>query len=79
VQANRDKINQYFTFLCRIHDVSRSGFNDWAFMTVQQWGESPKGTWELEIHNKGRYMGELSLPIEICEYYLGLSLVVREN
>ncbi|CRL05005.1 CLUMA_CG018231, isoform A [Clunio marinus] len=40
----------------RIHDVSRSGFNDWPFMTVHQWGESPQGIWELEIHNKGRYM-----------------------
>lgn len=44
--------------LFRIHDVSRSGFNDWPFMTVHQWGEAPHGVWELEIHNKGRYMGK---------------------
>lgn len=42
----------------RIHDISRSGFNDWPFMSVHQWGESPQGVWELEIHNKGRYMGK---------------------
>lgn len=42
----------------RIHDISRSGFNDWPFMTVHQWEESPQGVWELEIHNKGRYMGK---------------------
>lgn len=27
-------------------------------MTVHQWGEAPHGVWELEIHNKGRYMGK---------------------
>lgn len=43
----------------RVHDSSRTGFNDWPFMTVHQWGESPQGVWELEIHNKGRYMGKL--------------------
>lgn len=42
----------------RVHDVSRSGFNDWPFMSVHTWGEAPHGTWELEIHNKGRYMGK---------------------
>ena len=45
-------------FRFRVHDVSRSGFNDWPFMTVHQWGEAPHGVWELEIHNKGRYMGK---------------------
>ena len=29
-------------------------------MSVHQWGESPQGVWQLEIHNKGRYMGELN-------------------
>ena len=46
------------SFRFRVHDVSRSGFNDWPFMTVHQWGEAPHGVWELEIHNKGRYMGK---------------------
>lgn len=45
-------------FLLRVHDVSRSGFNDWPFMTVHQWGESPQGVWQLEINNKGRFMGK---------------------
>lgn len=47
-----------FLFFNRVHDVSRSGFNDWPFMSVHTWGEAPHGTWELEIHNKGRYMGK---------------------
>jgi subtilisin-like proprotein convertase family protein len=34
-------------------------------MTVHQWGESPKGIWELEIHNKGKYMGEFDMKINI--------------
>jgi len=42
----------------RIHDNSRSGFNQWPFMSVHTWGESPQGNWQLEIHNEGRYMGK---------------------
>ncbi|XP_067647647.1 furin-like protease 1, isoforms 1/1-X/2 [Eurosta solidaginis] len=45
----------------RIHDVSRSGFNQWPFMSVHTWGESPHGNWQLEIHNEGRYMGHALL------------------
>lgn len=41
----------------RLHDVSRSGFNKWPFMSVHTWGESPHGVWQLEIHNEGRFMG----------------------
>ncbi|XP_017773693.1 PREDICTED: furin-like protease 1 isoform X2 [Nicrophorus vespilloides] len=37
----------------RIHDVSRSGFTHWPFMSVHSWGESPFGTWQLEIRNDG--------------------------
>lgn len=57
----RVEINRRLSLTNRIHDVSRSGFNDWPFMTVHQWGESPQGVWQLEIHNKGRYMGKLIL------------------
>ncbi|CAL1547097.1 unnamed protein product [Lymnaea stagnalis] len=32
-------------------DVSREGFNNWAFMTTHNWGEGPKGDWTLEIEN----------------------------
>ncbi|XP_018797641.1 PREDICTED: furin-like protease 1 isoform X1 [Bactrocera latifrons] len=44
----------------RIHDVSRSGFNQWPFMSVHTWGESPHGDWQLEIHNEGRYMAQIT-------------------
>ncbi len=36
-------------------DNSRSGFQNWPFMTVHSWGENPNGEWRLEIHNEGRY------------------------
>ncbi|XP_021944042.1 furin-like protease 1, isoforms 1/1-X/2 isoform X2 [Folsomia candida] len=39
----------------RRHDLNRSGFTDWPFMTVHSWGETPLGKWTLEIHNEGRY------------------------
>jgi furin len=41
----------------RRHDLNRSGFTDWPFMSVHTWGESPIGKWTLEIHNEGRYAG----------------------
>ncbi|XP_036233040.2 furin-like protease 1 [Bactrocera oleae] len=44
----------------RSHDVSRSGFNQWPFMSVHTWGESPHGDWQLEIHNEGRYMAQIT-------------------
>ncbi|XP_021348495.1 furin-like protease kpc-1 isoform X3 [Mizuhopecten yessoensis] len=37
----------------RQRDVSRDGFNNWAFMTTHNWGEYAKGTWTLEIENGG--------------------------
>ncbi|XP_060650095.1 furin-like protease 1 isoform X2 [Drosophila nasuta] len=44
----------------RMHDNSRSGFNQWPFMSVHTWGESPHGNWQLEIHNEGRYMVQVT-------------------
>ncbi|XP_064535723.1 furin-like protease 1 isoform X1 [Drosophila montana] len=44
----------------RMHDNSRSGFNQWPFMSVHTWGESPHGNWQLEIHNEGRYMAQIT-------------------
>lgn len=41
----------------RPHDVSRSGFQAWPFMSVHTWGEKPFGIWQLEIHNEGRFIG----------------------
>lgn len=43
----------------RPHDVSKAGFSQWPFMSVHTWGERPHGTWKLEIHNEGRYLGKL--------------------
>ena len=37
----------------RERDASRSGFRDWAFMTVHMWGERAAGTWLLQIENDG--------------------------
>ncbi|XP_017958670.1 furin-like protease 1 isoform X3 [Drosophila navojoa] len=58
----RSPANTRVTLLTsRIHDNSRSGFNQWPFMSVHTWGESPHGNWQLEIHNEGRYMGHALL------------------
>ncbi|XP_045216298.2 furin-like protease kpc-1 isoform X4 [Mercenaria mercenaria] len=38
----------------RIHDNSREGFNNWAFMTTHNWGELAKGQWVLVIENAAR-------------------------
>ncbi|KAJ6219529.1 hypothetical protein RDWZM_005341 [Blomia tropicalis] len=35
-------------------DNSRSGFANWPFMTVHDWGEQPNGYWELTVINHGR-------------------------
>ncbi|XP_041981078.1 furin-like protease 1 isoform X2 [Aricia agestis] len=48
----------------RPHDSSRAGFNVWPFMSVHMWGESPLGTWQLEVSNEGRYMAG---PIKLWE------------
>lgn len=42
----------------RAHDTSRVGFTHWPFMSVHSWGETPSGTWQLEIHNDGRLLGK---------------------
>jgi len=43
----------------RPHDMSPSGFQDWPFLTVFSWGESPIGTWTIELQNDGRYRADL--------------------
>ncbi|KAF5294709.1 hypothetical protein FQA39_LY00193 [Lamprigera yunnana] len=45
----------------RAHDIARSGFTHWPFMSVHSWGETPFGTWQLEIHNDGRLLGRATL------------------
>uniref|UniRef100_A0A8D8LDR4 furin n=2 Tax=Culex pipiens TaxID=7175 RepID=A0A8D8LDR4_CULPI len=44
----------------RSHDLSRSGFNQWPFMSVHTWGEAPHGVWLLEIHNEGRLLAQIT-------------------
>ena len=48
----------------RPRDHSRSGYNDWPFLTVHMWEESPIGTWTLEVINEGRR------PIELKDWKL---------
>ncbi|XP_073989172.1 uncharacterized protein isoform X2 [Rhodnius prolixus] len=45
----------------RPHDISRSGFRSWPFMSVHTWGENPIGVWTLEIHNEARFLGRATL------------------
>lgn len=35
----------------RLRDTATEGFNNWAFMTTHNWGESATGTWRLEVRN----------------------------
>ncbi|XP_063929314.1 furin-like protease 1 isoform X3 [Zophobas morio] len=44
----------------RAHDTSRIGFTHWPFMSVHSWGETPFGTWQLEIHNDGRLLANVT-------------------
>ncbi|XP_057324467.1 furin-like protease 1 isoform X2 [Microplitis mediator] len=44
----------------RPHDNSKTGFQQWPFMSVHTWGERPHGTWKLEVHNEGRYVASLT-------------------
>lgn len=42
----------------RPNDQAEQGFRNWPFMTVHNWGESPNGTWTLEVHNDGKPQSE---------------------
>lgn len=35
-------------------------------MSVHTWGEAPHGTWQLEIHNEGRLLGEIDIALSTC-------------
>ncbi|XP_055850087.1 furin-like protease 1 [Episyrphus balteatus] len=63
----------------RVHDVSRSGFSQWPFMSVHTWGESPHGNWQLEIHNEGRYMVSHALLREWSLIFYGTTLPIDPN
>ncbi|XP_041451093.1 furin-like protease 1 isoform X2 [Drosophila obscura] len=75
----RSPANTSVTLLTpRVHDNSRSGFNQWPFMSVHTWGESPRGNWQLEIHNEGRYMGHALLR-EWSLIFYGTTLTIDPN
>lgn len=57
--------------VARSHDLSRSGFNQWPFMSVHTWGEAPHGTWQLEIHNEGRLLGEIDIAVALSNGRVG--------
>ena len=40
--------------------VNENGYEDWPFMTVHHWGESPIGTWTLKVSFKS-YYGDVSM------------------
>ena len=35
----------------RPQDFNSNGFHKWPFLTVQQWGEDPRGTWILMVES----------------------------
>lgn len=57
----------------RQRDISRDGFNNWAFMTTHNWGEYAKGTWTLEIENGGS-ASKLHCSILVCFYFVLFSV-----
>ncbi|RNA11015.1 pro convertase subtilisin kexin type 5 isoform X4 [Brachionus plicatilis] len=42
----------------RPRDMSQDGFRKWSFMSVQTWGEFPKGDWTLTIGSSDRSQGK---------------------
>ncbi len=69
----------------RANDHSNQGFTNWAFLTVQLWGENPHGQWKLEVSNTGggsgkeltkikcRLMKEVNLDLFSCINLLATS------
>ncbi|XP_073507267.1 proprotein convertase subtilisin/kexin type 4-like [Phyllobates terribilis] len=37
----------------RPYDTSSAGYQNWSFMSTHTWDENPRGTWTLELVNKG--------------------------
>ncbi|XP_069609126.1 proprotein convertase subtilisin/kexin type 4-like [Ranitomeya imitator] len=37
----------------RPYDTSSAGYQNWSFMSTHTWDENPRGTWTLEVVNKG--------------------------
>lgn len=51
----------------RMLDQSTESFNKWPFTTVHMWGETPQGTWTLEIKNNAKNSMH-SLLLQLCNY-----------
>ena len=47
----------YTSHTCKVHEDSDMGFNEWAFLTTHNWGETSEGEWTLAI-SKGYRAGE---------------------
>ena len=51
----------------RPQDFNSNGFHKWPFLSVQQWGEDPRGTWVLmveSITNNPQATGQFLGPLE---------------
>lgn len=48
-------------------DANKNGFNKWPFLSVQQWGENPRGNWMLIIENVGSAENKGNIPIRFSE------------
>ena len=42
----------------RIYDYSLAGFPKWSVLSMQFWGEDPKGQWELKVINDDEKSGK---------------------
>lgn len=54
----------------RTEDDSADGFTNWPFMTVHNWGESPRGVWTLEIFDSENNGLFIFLIFNIISYVL---------
>lgn len=40
-----------FILVKLLQDFNPSGFHKWPFLSVQTWGEDPRGTWTLMVES----------------------------
>lgn len=41
----------YTVTIISFQDVNQNGFHKWPFLSVQTWGEDPRGTWTLVVES----------------------------
>ena len=46
-----DVDRQLYNSILRLQDFNQNGFHKWPFLTVQMWGEDPRGTWLLMVES----------------------------